>query len=109
MSVTWLGRTESEIAGWASRRGFDCGGCVAPGRPEGAGTTARGACDELPFEPGRVGFANGAHRWSHTCRRAGERSGLRATPPLLLDGLSVDISLGFEKLEAVVRAALKAD
>ena len=41
-------------------------------------------------------------------RRAGERSGLRATPAMFLNGRAVDVSFGFEKLEAAVLAALKA-
>jgi protein-disulfide isomerase len=41
-------------------------------------------------------------------RRAGERGGLRATPAMFLNGRAVDVSLGFEKLEAAVLAALKA-
>jgi protein-disulfide isomerase len=41
-------------------------------------------------------------------RRAGERSGLRATPTVFLDGKAVDVSFGFEKLESAVQAALKA-
>ncbi|MBC7941428.1 MAG: thioredoxin domain-containing protein [Chitinophagaceae bacterium] len=40
-------------------------------------------------------------------RRAGERSGLRATPAFFLNGQVVDVSFGFEKLEEAVRAALK--
>ena len=39
-------------------------------------------------------------------RRAGEASGLRATPAVFLNGQPVDVSFGFEKLEAAVRAAL---
>jgi protein-disulfide isomerase len=39
-------------------------------------------------------------------RRAGERSGLRATPAFFLNGQAVDVSFGFEKLEAAVQAAL---
>ena len=41
-------------------------------------------------------------------RRAGVRSGLRATPAIFLNGQAVDVSVGFEKLEAAVLAALKA-
>jgi protein-disulfide isomerase len=40
-------------------------------------------------------------------RRAGERSGLRVTPTFFLNGQRVETSLGFEKLEAAVHAALK--
>ncbi len=40
-------------------------------------------------------------------RRAGERSGLRATPALFLNDKAVDVSFGFEKLEEAVQAALK--
>jgi protein-disulfide isomerase len=40
-------------------------------------------------------------------RRAGERSGLRATPAFFLNGQAVDVSFGFEKLEQAVHAALK--
>ena len=40
-------------------------------------------------------------------RRAGERSGLRATPTFFLNGQAVDVSFGFEKLEEAVLAALK--
>ena len=39
-------------------------------------------------------------------RRAGEQSGLRATPAFFLDGDIVDVSFGFDGLEAAVRAAL---
>jgi protein-disulfide isomerase len=39
-------------------------------------------------------------------RRAGERSGLRSTPSFFLGGRAVDVSFGYEKLEAAVRAAL---
>jgi len=38
--------------------------------------------------------------------RAGEQSGVRATPAFFLNGRSVDVSFGFEKLEAAVHAAL---
>ena len=41
-------------------------------------------------------------------RRAGERSGLRATPAFFLNGKAVDVSFGFEKLDEAVQAALKA-
>jgi protein-disulfide isomerase len=41
-------------------------------------------------------------------RRAGERSGLRATPAFFLNGQAVDVSFGFEKLEAAVLAAVNA-
>ena len=41
-------------------------------------------------------------------RRAGQHSGVRATPAFFLDGRLVDVSLGFDKLEAAVRAALKS-
>jgi protein-disulfide isomerase len=40
-------------------------------------------------------------------RRAGESSGLRATPAFFLNGKAVDVSFGFEKLEGAVQAALK--
>jgi len=40
--------------------------------------------------------------------RAGERNGLRSTPAIVVNGQSVDVSLGFEKLEAAVHAALNA-
>ena len=40
-------------------------------------------------------------------RRAGEHSGLRATPAFFLNGAPVDVSFGFEKLEEAVQAALK--
>ncbi len=41
-------------------------------------------------------------------RRAGEQSGLRATPAFFLNGAPVDVSFGLEQLEAAVHAALKA-
>ena len=41
-------------------------------------------------------------------RRAGVRSGLRATPAFFLNGKAVDVSFGFEKLDVAVQAALKA-
>jgi protein-disulfide isomerase len=41
-------------------------------------------------------------------RHAGEISGLRATPAMFLNGRAVPVSLGFERLEEAVRAALKA-
>jgi protein-disulfide isomerase len=40
-------------------------------------------------------------------RRAGQQSGVRATPAFFLDGKFVDVSFGFERLEAAVLAALK--
>lgn len=40
-------------------------------------------------------------------RRAGERSGLRATPAFFLNGEAVDVSFGFEKLDEAVQGALK--
>jgi protein-disulfide isomerase len=40
-------------------------------------------------------------------RRAGERSGLRFTPTFFVNGQPVDTSLGFEKLEGAVHAAMK--
>ena len=40
-------------------------------------------------------------------RRAGERSGLRATPAFFLNGKAVDVSFGIEKLDEAVQAALK--
>lgn len=40
-------------------------------------------------------------------RGAGDHSGLRATPAFFLNGKAVDVSLGFEKLEAAVQAAMK--
>jgi protein-disulfide isomerase len=39
-------------------------------------------------------------------RRAGERSGVRATPAFFLNGQVVDVSFGFDKLEEAVHAAL---
>jgi protein-disulfide isomerase len=41
-------------------------------------------------------------------RRAGEHSGLRATPAFFLNGKVVDVSFGFEKLDEAVQAALKS-
>lgn len=41
----------------------------------------------------------------HRC--AGDHSGLRATPAFFLNGKAVDVSFGFEKLEAAVQAAMK--
>jgi protein-disulfide isomerase len=41
-------------------------------------------------------------------RRAGEHSGLRATPAFYLNGKVVDVSFGFEKLDEAVQVALKA-
>ena len=40
-------------------------------------------------------------------RRAGVRSGLRATPAFFLNGKAVDVSFGFEGLDEAVHAALK--
>jgi protein-disulfide isomerase len=40
-------------------------------------------------------------------RRAGEHSGVRATPAFFLDGKAVDVSFGFGKLEQAVEAALR--
>jgi protein-disulfide isomerase len=40
-------------------------------------------------------------------RRAGQESGLRATPAFFLKGQAVDVSFGFEKLEEAVHAALQ--
>jgi protein-disulfide isomerase len=40
-------------------------------------------------------------------RRAGERSGVRATPAFFLNGIPVDVSFGFEKLEAAIHVALQ--
>ena len=40
-------------------------------------------------------------------RRAGERSGLRATPAFFLNSKAVDVSFGFENLDEAVQAALK--
>jgi protein-disulfide isomerase len=40
-------------------------------------------------------------------RRAGERSKLRATPAIFLNGRPIDVSFGFEKLEEAVEAGLK--
>jgi protein-disulfide isomerase len=42
-------------------------------------------------------------------RRAGERSGVRATPAMFLNGRAIDVSFGLERLEEAVLAALKAD
>jgi len=39
-------------------------------------------------------------------RRAGERSGLRTTPAFLLNGVSVDVSIGFDGLEQAIQDAL---
>ena len=39
-------------------------------------------------------------------RRAGERSGVRATPAFYLNGTLVDVSFGFEKLEEAIHTAL---
>ena len=41
-------------------------------------------------------------------RRAGEHNGVRATPAFYLNGKPVDVSQGFEKLEAAIRVALHA-
>jgi protein-disulfide isomerase len=41
-------------------------------------------------------------------RRAGESSGLRATPAFFLNGKAVDVSFGFEKLDEAVQAALQS-
>jgi len=41
-------------------------------------------------------------------RRAGQHSGVRATPAFFLNGSPVDVSFGFDKLETAVRAALKS-
>lgn len=41
-------------------------------------------------------------------RRAGEHSGLRATPTFFLNGRRVDVSSGLEALDAAVQSALKA-
>ncbi len=40
-------------------------------------------------------------------RRAGEHSGVRATPAFFLNGQAVDVSGGFDKLDQAVQAALK--
>lgn len=40
-------------------------------------------------------------------RRAGARSGLRATPAFFLNGKVVDVSFGLERLDEAVHAALK--
>jgi len=39
-------------------------------------------------------------------RRAGERSGVHATPSFFLNGTPVDVSFGFEKLEEAIHAAV---
>lgn len=39
-------------------------------------------------------------------RRAGERLSLRATPAFFLNGSAIDVSFGFEKLEAAVQSSL---
>lgn len=39
-------------------------------------------------------------------RLAGERSGVRATPAFFLNGTLVDVSFGFEKLEAAIQSGL---
>lgn len=41
-------------------------------------------------------------------RRAGERSNVRATPTFILNGIHVDVSFGFEKLEEAIHMALHA-
>ncbi len=41
-------------------------------------------------------------------RRAGERSGVHATPSFFLNGTLVDVSFGFEKLNEAIHAALDA-
>jgi len=41
-------------------------------------------------------------------RRAGERSGVHATPSFFLNGKTVDVSMSFEKLNAAIHAALDA-
>jgi protein-disulfide isomerase len=41
-------------------------------------------------------------------RRAGERSGVHATPSFFLNGRPVDVSFGFEKLNEAIHAALNA-
>jgi protein-disulfide isomerase len=41
-------------------------------------------------------------------RRAGERDGVRATPSFFLNGMLVDVSFGFEKLEEAIHLALHA-
>jgi protein-disulfide isomerase len=41
-------------------------------------------------------------------RRAGERTGLRATPAFFVNGKAVDVSFGFEKLDEAVQSALQA-
>lgn len=40
-------------------------------------------------------------------RRAGTHSGIRATPTFFLNGAVVDVSFGFERLQAAVHAALE--
>jgi len=42
----------------------------------------------------------------HEHRRAGDRSGVRATPSFFLNGTPVDASFGFEKLEEAIHVAL---
>jgi len=39
-------------------------------------------------------------------RRAGERSGVHGTPSFFLNGKTVDVSMGFEKLHEAIHAAL---
>jgi len=41
-------------------------------------------------------------------RRAGQHSGVRATPAFFVNGTPVDVSIGFAKLEAAIHAALHA-
>jgi len=41
-------------------------------------------------------------------RRAGERSGVHATPSFFLNGKPVDVSFGFDKLNEAIHAALDA-
>jgi len=41
-------------------------------------------------------------------RRAGARSGVRATPSFFLNGTPVDVSFGFDKLNEAIHAALDA-
>jgi protein-disulfide isomerase len=41
-------------------------------------------------------------------RRAGQQSGVRATPGFFLNGRSVDVSFGFEKLEEAMHSALNS-
>jgi protein-disulfide isomerase len=41
-------------------------------------------------------------------RRAGEHQGVRTTPAFFLDGVAVDVSGGFDRLEAALKSALAA-